>query len=688
MRNGAIFGVIMAGLMTAGAADAATAPKASATAAAPNADSAQADAFAAVLHLTPKTPAEVTANCDAYLARGARMLAELEGETGTASVETTFRRFDALYSVINAGSNDVRLVSETNPDKDIRSAAEACVQKLSDLITKVSLSRGVYDRLSAIDTSAADPKIAFLVKRTLDSYRRAGVDRDAATRAKVTKLQEEITAIGLEFDRNIREGRQEITVASAAELDGLPADFIAQHKPGPDGVIRLTTEYPDFVPVMTYAKNEDLRRRMLFVYESRAHPQNDAVLKRLLAKRYELAVTLGFKSYADLITSDKMIGSPQRAYAFLDDIAGAAKVASERDYGKLLARLKQIDPKATEVPRWNSAYLNQLVRKEQFDVDPQVVRQYFAYDNVKDGIIKLTEDLFGVDIRPWNTQVWDPSVQPYEMYQDGRLIGRFYLDMHPRDGKYNHAAQFPVRAGVKDRQVPVGVLLCNFPAGDHATGLMEHGDVETFLHEFGHLLHWMFSGQQDYSLQNFGEIEWDFVEAPSQLLENWVWDYDTLKGFAVNAKGETIPQPLVAKMRTARDFGTALGARTQLAYSAISLAYHDRPADQVDLTGLWEQQYEKYAAYHYLPGTYPYDAFGHLNGYSSIYYTYVWSKAISLDLFSVFKKDGLRNPETARRYREQVLAPGSSAPARVLLQDFLGRPMSVEAYKQWLQTGG
>jgi thimet oligopeptidase len=689
MRGGAICGVIMAGLLTAGAADAATTTRPAARiAVARDAVSTETDAFVARARVTPASPAEVNANCDAYLAEGNTLLAALEGETGPATIATTFRRFDALYSVVNAGANDAHLVSETNPHKEIRAAAEACVQKLSDLITRIGLSRGVYDRLSAIDPKAGDAQSAYLLNRTLDAYRRAGVDKDEATRAKVARLQEEITALGLTFDRNIREGRKEITVKSPAELDGLPQDYIDRHKPAADGLIHITTEYPDFVPVMTYAKNEDVRKRLLFVYDSRAHPENDAVLKDLLAKRYELATTLGYPNYSALITSDKMIRSPENVRHFLDEIAGAAKVASERDYGKLLARLQQIDPNATEVPRWSSSYLNQLVRKEQFDVDPQVVRQYFAYNNVRDGILKLTQDLFGVEMRPWKTEVWDPSVEPYELWQDGKLIGRFYLDMHPRDGKYNHAAQFPIRPGLRDRAVPVGALICNFPAGDHTTGLMEHGDVETFLHEFGHLLHWMFSGQQDYAVQNFGEIEWDFVEAPSQLLENWVWDDDTLKGFAVNAKGETIPQSLVAKMRAGRSFGEALGARTQLAYSAVSLAYHDRPADQVDLVPLWEDQYEKYSAYHYLPGTYPFDAFGHLNGYSSIYYTYVWSKAISIDLYSVFRKQGLRNTALARRYRDEVLAPGSSAPAGTLLANFLGRPWSVEAYKHWLVTGG
>lgn len=642
---------------------------------------AEAEAFLNTQHLTPASVAEVNATCDAFYNRAVALKTLLETESGPATIAQTFRRYDAMNSVAYGGGAEAYLVSQVHPDKDIRTAEEACVERMDAFGTQVALSRPIYERLRAIDASGADERTRFALSEQLADFRRAGVDKDDATRARIEALQKEITTIGLTFARNISEGRREIT-ARPEELAGLPADYIAKHKPGPDGLIHITTEYPDYQPLMTYAQNEDLRKRMLTVYDDRAWPANEAVLRQLLEKRYELAQTLGYDSYARLVTEDKMIQSPEKAQAFIDDIAQASGGAATRDYNRLLARWQKIDPKATAVPRWSSSYVSQLIKKEDYDVDPQAVRQYFAFDNVQAGIFQLTEDLFSVDIRPWEgAPVWDPSVQAFELYDGGRLIGRFYLDMHPRDGKYSHAAHFQTRIGLADRVIPVGVLVTNFPAGDHTTGLMEHSQVETFLHEFGHLLHNMFSGRQDWGVQTYNAVERDFIEAPSQLLEEWVWDYETLKPFAVNARGETIPEDLVRKMNAARWFGEALGDRTQLGYSAVSLNYYNRPPAQVDLSGLYEQQYEKYAPYDLPKTSHPYAAFGHLDGYSAVYYTYTWSKAIGSDLFSPFENN-LRDTATARRYRDIVLGQGGSKPAAVLVQEFLGRPWSLDAYRK------
>ena len=376
-----------------------------------------------------------------------------------------------------------------------------------------------------------------------------------------------------------------------------------------------------------------------------------------------------------------MIGSPAKASAFLDEINQVAEGPARRDYDRMLARLKQIDPSATAVSAWSTAYLSQLIRKEQYDVNPQEVRQYFAYNNVRDGILKLTQDLFGVEIRKWDTPLWAPGVEAYEMYDGGKLIGRFYLDNHPREGKFTHANVIPIRTGLADRQIPIGILVCNFPAGDHTTGLMEHRDVETFLHEFGHLIHLIFAGRQEWDSASPFNLEWDFVEAPSQMLENWVWDYDTLKGFAVNAKGETIPQGLVTKMNRARGFAEAFNDKRQLGMSAASLAYHLNAPGDADLTAIHNAAYNRYSPVPIPGGVHPEASFGHLTGYSAIYYTYMWSKTISTDLFTDFERAGLRDATTARRYREKVLAPGGSRPAATLVSDFLGRPLSLDAYR-------
>lgn len=634
------------------------------------------NAFLATPRIAPASAAEFTAYCDDLLTRAAQMKQTLE----TAPSANPLHDYDNLYLLIRAGGNDSSLVQESNPSAEIRAAAEACSQRVSDFATSVQLSRPIYDKLSAVDPGA-DPVARHVLERQLASYRRLGVDKDEATRAQVQELQRQITEIGLAFARNIREDHTIVMLPNAAALEGLPPDFVAAHPPQPDGRIRLTTEYPDVNPVLTYATREATRRAVYMAFRNRAWPANEPVLRDLFQRRYQLARVLGYPTYAALITEDKMIGTPEHAAAFIDQLATLARPSAQRDYDRLLARLQRTDRRARAVPAWSVGYLQEQIRNEDYSLNAQEVRRYFAYNNVRDGILALVEDMFGVDIRPWaNAPKWDPSVEAYELYDNNRLIGRFYLDMHPREGKYSHAAQFDIRNGVEGRVVPVGALLCNLPSGDHTTGLMEHDDVETFLHEFGHLLHAMFSGHQRYAAANMGEIEWDFIEAPSQLLENWVWDYDTLSHFAVDASGQTIPRDLVDRMNRARFFGEGMGVLTQLGYASVSLNYYNRDPSGMNLNAFYAQQYNRYAIVPAAQGTHMYASFGHLDGYSAIYYTYQWSRAISFDLLTAFERAGMRDRATFQRYRETVLSPGGSAPASTLIENFLGRPSNVDAY--------
>jgi thimet oligopeptidase len=656
------------------------------TAAAPDPATRSIDAFLATTHLNPRSPAEFAAACNAYLARAAAIRADLENEKGPGWIEVTFRKFDNLNYVLGAASGDAGVVTQTNLDAATREAGRACSQKIEGLATEISLSRPIYARLKAIHLKGAPAETRFMIERAIAQYDRAGVGSDETTRSKIKALQDRISENSIAFERNIADGRKEVT-ATPAELAGLPADYIAAHKPGPDGRVRITTDSPDLGPVMAYASDEGLRRRLYEANLTRAYPANDALLRKIFADRAELAALLGRPDYATLITEDKMIGSPANAGKFLDDIAAVVESPARRDLGKMQARLKAIDPSATAVPAWGTGYLSQLIRKEQYAVDPQEIRQYFAYDNVRDGVLGLTQDLFKVQIRKWETPLWAPGVEAYEMLEGGKVIGRFYMDNHPREGKYTHANVIPIRTGLTDRSVPVGILVCNFPAGDHSTGLMEHRDVETFLHEFGHLLHLIFAGRQQWAQQGPFGLEWDFVEAPSQMLENWVWDYETLKRFAVNAKGEPIPRALVERMNRARGFTEAFGDARQLGLSAASLAYHRSAPGNSDLTSVYRTAFDRYSPIPLPAGLHPQASFGHLTGYSAIYYTYMWSKTISSDLFTRFEREGLRNPATARRYREMVLAPGSSKPAATLVSDFLGRPLSLEAYRARLARG-
>jgi len=422
------------------------------------------DRFLETTHLNPANAAAFTAACDAYLARATALKTALEAETGAAGVETSLRAYDALNRILGAAGSDSGVVSQTSLSAETRDAARACSARVDTLSTEISLSRPIYARLRAIPAASADPATRFLLAREIAHYDRAGVGTDDATRARIRALQDRISENSIAFERNIAEGRKEVT-ATPAELAGLPADYLAAHRPAADGLIRISTDYPDLGPVMSYAGNEALRRRLTEANLTRAYPANNDLLRRIFDDRATLAGLLGRPNYATLVTENKMIGSPANAANFLGEVSRVAQAPSQRDYQLMLSRARQIDPAAAAVPYWSTAYLSQLIRKEQYDVDPQQVRQYFAYDNVRDGILQLTRDLFGVEIRRWETPLWAPGVEAYEIYEGGRLIGRFYMDNHPRPGKYNHANVIPIRHGLADRAVPVGILVCNFPAG-------------------------------------------------------------------------------------------------------------------------------------------------------------------------------------------------------------------------------
>lgn len=624
----------------------------------------------------------ITAMCDENEAAFRERFKALENWTGTPTIDNYYRPADAMSTSVFNLQAHASSISGVHPDPEIRAASEACDLKLQALGSEMSLSRPIYDHVSAIDLSEADAETRFSVEKTLQGLRLSGVDKDEATREKIRELNDRIAAVGQEFDRNIRDAVGYLELDSVDDLAGMPEDYIAAHPPNDEGKILISTQYPDALPLFEYADNDDVRREMSSLYGNRAYPENEEVLRNLIEARYELAQLVGFNNFAELVTADKMSGSPERVAEFLGDLKGYTGDSQQAEYDVLLARLQQDHPEAERVEPWQGSYVRSQVRREQYAVDTKQIREYFNYEASRDGIATLVEDLFGVQIVPWETETWHEDVDAYELRDGDKVIGRFYLDMHPREGKYGHAAMFPFVNGIDGVQLPVAGLICNFPEG---TGPMQHGQVNTFLHEFGHLLHWMFAGHNKWSNTSGITTEWDFVEAPSQMLEEWIWDYDTISVFAKNSKGEVIPRELFDSMLSARDFGLGMGTRRQLAFAGTSMGLYNADPDEIDFDELMDGATREYTLIEPQEGTHRWASFGHLNGYSAIYYTYQWSNAIATDMFTQFEENGLRNVETARAYREKVLAAGGTKPADELVADFLGRPVSFESYAKKLR---
>ena len=609
-------------------------------------------------------------------------------ESSARTIDEALVRYNELLTAASASNALAGLMSEVHPDEKIRDAARECEQEVSKFYSELALDRDMYDALAAIDVSGADPDTQRFHAHTLRDYRRAGVDKPPEVRARLTQIDEELTKLGQQFSKTISEDVRVIEVRDGKRLAGLPQDFIASHPPDAKGVIRISTDYPDYNPFMTYAVDDELRKELYVAFRSRGDRANEGVLREILKLRAEKAGLLGFADWADYVTADKMIKTGGKAAEFIDKVWKLAAPRAEEDYKELLRQLRTVDPGAKAVADWQKTWLEHLVKIERYEVDASIVRQYFPYDRVLVGLLAITAEIFELTYVPRpEVETWHDTVLVYDVVRGDTKLGRIYLDMHPREGKYKHAAQFPLKDGVRGVQLPEGVLVCNFPApgpGD-APALMEHDDVVTMFHEFGHLMHHVLGGHQKWITQSGVATEWDFVEAPSQMFEEWAWRHDTLARFARHHEtGEVIPEALVEKMRRADKFGLGTATVQQIFYAAISLGFHRADPDKLEQLPEVQRLQKQYTPFTYVPGTRFHASFGHLVGYSAMYYTYQWSLVIAKDLLTPFTGPGLMAKDVTFAYRDKVLAPGGTRDAAELVRDFLGREYDFAAYEQFL----
>ena len=597
--------------------------------------------------------------------------------------------FNQLSIELDTAAGLASLQFNVNPDKAYRDAAQKCEQDLSKFATEVSLDRGLYDALVAVDPAGLDALGQRFVTESLRDFRRAGVDKDEATRKRITDINARMVELEQEYSKNISEDVRSIEVDDATKLAGLPQDWLDNHKPNADGKIVVTTDYPDFYPFQSYVADDGLRRALYTAFLTRAFPKNTDILKEVLSLRAEKARLLGFTDWAAYIIDDKMAKSAEAVDAFITDITGIIRPRSEADLKLLLARKQKDQPAATAIEDHDRFYYVGMVQKEQFDFDPQSVRPYFSYPAVKRGILDLYGELFNLEFKQVEGAVaWHPSVESYEMWADGQLVGRFFLDMHARPDKYKHAAAFEIQSGSTTR-IPWASLVCNFPnpADGDGKALMEHDDVVTFFHEFGHLIHHLISRTGPYIDLTGFNVEWDFVEVPSQMLEEWAWSHEVLARFAKHVEtGEAISAETVAKMKAANEFGKGLHLMRQVLYTAYSFHLHKADPATLDLDAFTDDIYSRFSPFPRLADSKVYASFGHLMGYSAIYYTYQWSLAIEKDLFTRFKAEGLMNKDVALAYRKEVLEPGGTKDADELVRAFLGRERNLDAYKTWIQA--
>ena len=620
------------------------------------------------------------------LAAAQKAIDEVVAVKDARTIENTLVPFDEAVHQLNSAQYFSGLMQQVHPDATFRDHATAMFQKAGAAATALSRNQDVYNALQALDVSKADPATRYYVQRQLLEFKLAGVDKDQATRDRLKKLQDQLTEEQSMFDRNISDGQKTITADSVSELDGLPQEYIDRHKPGVDGKIQITTNYPDLLPVLKFAKNDALRKRLYEAYQTRAYPKNLDQLKQMMQTRYEIAQLLGYKSWADFNAADKMILKGQNIADFIQQVDSAAKPVAKREFALLLEEKRKTDPKAAGIGDYELQYLQEQVRRAKYNFDSQSVRPYLPFDGVKKGILDTASKLFQLEFRQeQDVPSWDPTVETWDVYDHGKMTGRFYLDLHPRPGKYSHAEMVPVLDGIRGKQLPEAILVCNFPAPTaDDPGLMEYADVVTFFHEFGHLMHWIVASQQWAGVSGL-TMESDFVEAPSQMLEEWMRSPQVLASFAHHYKtGEPISAELVERMNRASAFGRGTWAVTQNEYTAVSYDLYKSNPKTTDPDAVTQQAVRRYTLLTQTPGTHMWASFTHLSGYSSAYYTYLWDKVIAEDFFRQFDQDNLLAGDTPMRYRHVVLEPGGTMSATDLVKNFLGRPQNMTAFEHWM----
>ena len=569
------------------------------------------------------------------------------------------------------------LMSVVHPEAAVMEAAEAYEIEARRFSTDLHLDAEVFAQLSSLRATGLGDAASRVLEDALRNFRRAGVDRDDSAREQLRDLDRRASELSQTFSRGIRDGRRTTSVPAAA-LDGLPEDYVTGHPADGDGCVEVSTDDPDTLPFLTHSRDPEMRRAVAHAFLNIGWPDNEPVLAELLEVREKKARLLGYADWPSYDAEVKMIGEGSRIPKFIDEIAAASGAAGRREIDELLDHARTEGEEVIDFANWRHHV--EALKRERFGVDAQEVRRYFDFAKVRRGLLDVTGRLFGLVYTQVDAPTWHPDVTSYDvaLAENGERLGRIHLDLHPRARKYNHAAQFTLVPGVLGRQLPEGVLVCNF-----SRGLMDPDHVVTLFHEFGHLMHHVLAGRHEWVRFSGVATEWDFVEAPSQMLEEWAWDPDALRSFATDADGTPIPEDLVVRMRAADEFGRGFLARTQMAYAAVSYWFHqERPAD---LTAGLVELMERYGLIALVPDTHFHAGFSHLEGYTSAYYTYMWSLVIAKDLFSAFDPDDLLEPEVARRYRDTVLAAGGSRDAADLVEDFLGRPYDNRAFTAWLE---
>ncbi len=635
------------------------------------------------------TPEQVTQACeDAIAACDVGVDAIVAMADGERTFANTLGALEAATDHVSQASGQYAFMAYVAEDDELREAARASEERIDKYLVDLSFREDLYAAIKAFAgrDEALGAEEARLLDFELRDYRRNGFELPEAERARVRELSDELVSLGVKFQKNISEWDDSILV-SREDLADLPDAFIDSLRTEQvDGETRhrVSLDYPELFPFMGKARSSELRRELFAKEQVKGGDANVAVLERALAARGEMASLLGYESWADYAHEVCMSKERERVVSFLADLRERLAKKVEAD----LALMEEVNDGPVNI--WDWRYCHDQLLQTRYAVDDFEVAQYFPLDACLEGLFAVCQRLLGVrfEARP-DAPVWHEDVQAFDVYEaDGdEAFARFYMDLFPRPNTFGHAAAFTLRGGrvLPDGsyQKPVSAIVANFtkPSAD-APSLLRHSEVETLFHEFGHILH------QTLTRTTLGRFsgtrtERDFVEAPSQMLEHWVWDRDVLASFTRHYEtGEPLPDSLLDSMLAAKTLSSGIMTVRQLYFAHLDQAYH-APDFDGDSTAATEALHE-ITSFPYTPGTHFQSGWGHLFGYDARYYGYLWSHVFGDDMFTRFEGAGLLNPELGAEYRRTVLERGGSVDSDQLVRDFLGREPNSAAFLRGL----
>jgi thimet oligopeptidase len=629
------------------------------------------------------TPAQIDASCKSEIdAAGKRVDAMLHARSAR-TFKTVAEPLENIISDVGDNLAAQTFLFNVAPDKAVRDASERCNTAVSGYQAELFARPDLYAALAAAAKShtARGPVQAKLLDMHLINAKRSGAGLPPEQRKRFVEIAKQIADLENAFAANLASDASSITI-TREQTAGLKPDLLASLKSNPDGTLVVPVDESTVTQFLANATSADARKAFYITYNQRGGRKNVELLEKAIALRDESAKLLGYANWSAYTTADRMAGTPERVDKFLTTIDfGLTTLAAEQ-------RAKMSALKGAPLDEWDRAFYTDLAKKQQFNLDPEAVRQYFPAQHTIDAVLSFYSGMLGLTFtKADDLPRWHPDVVGYRVTDTatGADRGAFYLDLYPRPGKYGHFANEgpTARRTLPDGTVrpAVNTIVGNWPTpAPGKPSLLSHQDVLVFFHEFGHTVAAL-GADTPYETLNSG-YRLDFVEAPSQMLENFVWDPAILKKISANvATGEPLPDAMIASMNAARHFNQAWNSiGSDIFYALVDQRYHTA-APPVDTTAIWLATKIEYTPNPFVPGTHPQASFTHLmGGYEGTYYAYAWAKVYAMDMFTAFQKDGLQNPAVGARYRKDILAPARSVEPDVLVKNFLGRGMKPDAY--------